>query len=784
MLVLHVCLAVLTATPADLALGRAWLPSRDALSAGQQAEVERLTRTLASRPLTPGRGKGAPAAVLAELRHASARTAAEYLPLLQRFAAAAGQATAGQWAELQPALVALVRGTLDAGLVYGRHIAEPWGPYGLRNYVGVFGQLRGCLGDDALAREFLLQGVQLLAGDPAKGLLSEVPLADTDFIHGYVNYFPALVAGLPDPADRWQLWACWRRYLDVALLRLELTDPDGGVRHHGMVHYGYSGYTIPGLVATLQPFRATDLRLAPAARARLKQNALWFAWTSQLNVVPNVLYARPGSNVGAPGPDFYWQTAQVVDEPYDRDLAGIYLAKQTRTADPVAQRLRAEGVRPYDFDGHRTFNSLGSAVHRRGSWLVALGGANAQAAHREAYGWLEDGTTYARNVCGGGTMVLLRRGDQVDTGFDERGWRWDHWPGTTAVEHAPSQLFAQYTWYGNQSSLGGGTTLGADGLWAMDYQPSNDDVPSHRSAFCFDDRVTFVVSDLKHAPPVHTTLFQHRLAPADDAGPSERRVPLERLQTLRDARGNGYLVHPGPGTLVDSRGPQSWLLAYKRYLKDPQLNPKATNSTNVRWVDPRHPEHELKPARGERYPQAIEEHYRPGTGNFALARIEHAAGSGCVYTLVPQATPGRLAALAAAPPYDLLRTSGTAHVLFDQPSGTHAYALFAAQDLTDCGPLRGASRGCCVMLRRAGRELQLSAASSDAKANGTHGVDALPAQGAGEPLVLTVAGNWLVAGSDNAGCEVKAEPVAGGTRLSLRLPWRLPLVVRLVPPVL
>ncbi len=816
----------------DLASGRPWLPARVTPPAD---DLARLTQRLATAPIVPARGRGLAPGVLDGLTEAVRRqwgiaadgslrgpgtrastllapadglSTADYLPLLGRFRDAAAKASAAEWPQVKALLTDLVAYTVDQGMAFGSAFAEPFGPYGLRNHLANFRDLRGCLDDPALRREFVLQGVQLLIpgqDDPSRSLLGPRPYGDTDWLHGYHNYLPQMIACLDDPADRWQFWGAYTWCMDTITLSPDLTEPDGGMYHHGMVHYGYSGYSFPGLVSALAPFRDTALRAKPATLRRLKEVARWMAWTSQMGSVPNTFYARPGANVGACGPEVYWTLAQFgsadAREPADRELAEIYLAKQPNAADAVAKRLLGEGYRAATLEGHRPQNSQGDTVHRRGDWMVGIGGWHNQRAHAECYGWLEDGTNYAPFVGLGGTMVLLRAPDgKVDTGFDERGWDWCHWPGTTAVRRSAAELFSQYTWYSSNSPLAGAVALDGDGVWAMDVR--SGEVRCHKTAFCFGDRITFVTTDIAGGDrPRLTTLYQQRLGDvgAGNLAPTlldgqrvdaldERTLATDAPHWLLDARGIGYLTEPGGGKLVVRRGEQSWFYPYSRFLRDAKQNPKAVNSTSVKWVLPgATPEQVLATPKGQRYPPQIEGYYQPTTGVFASAWFDHGAdavGSDNVFTLVPHATAERLAELARTRPYRLVGRTKTAHVLLDLASDTYGYGIFEAGSLPDGGPLRAASRPCFAMVQAADGGLRLAVASSDGQANGTDGVEMKPGAGggypiAGTPLLLTLAGAWQVASIGNPGCTVTARRVGADTELSLKLPWRLGLEVRL-----
>jgi len=319
------------------------------------------------------------------------------------------------------------------------------------------------------------------------------------------------------------------------------------------------------------------------------------------------------------------------------------------------------------------------------------------------------------------------------SGWSYDGWNWCHFPGTTALERPAQDLFDGYAMYGNASAFAGGTQVGDDGLWAMDFCGGSG-VQFKKSVFCFDNRITVITSGIQlekklHAPAV-TTLYQNRIQPGNELVsldgetikdfPSERQVDGEKAHWLIDNQGTGYFIPSGHDPLQLACRKQEWTYLAARYLIDPKDNPLPANSDYQFF--------RAKP----RNMTEIAKHYRPTTGDFALAYFNHGlnpADTLCSYTMVIQATPAQMAAFAADPPYQILQHDGHAHAVLDRASQTTGYALFEANpNIAAAGLLRANNQPCFVMLQGDGAHLRISVACTDIKRT--------------EPVRLTLQGAW------------------------------------------
>ena len=98
--------------------------------------------------------------------------------------------------------------------------------------------------------------------------------------------------------------------------------------------------------------------------------------------------------------------------------------------------------------------------------------------------------------------------------------------------------------------------------------------------------------------------------------------------------------------------------------------------------------------------------------------------------MVMGATPDTMPAIVADPPYSILQQNNQAHILYDRPTDTTAYALFDPQTSINhqSSILRAASQPCYVMIRREGSGLHLSVVSPDIEIT--------------EPIQLRLKGSW------------------------------------------
>ena len=593
---------------------------------------------------------------------------------------------------------------------------------------------------EPLVRPFMMEGF-MTAKRPALNMdasRSNLPLSWT------------LVANMEDGPEKLYRLRLLQRATSLSMARL--FTPDGGGMHHRCDHIAYASYSVPPIVQLARKLHGTAFRLDDTARERLRAfarahafgtvglrypgnlNARAFVGDSGLGSLPGIL--RELAEMGAPDGS----------GPVDREMAALYLAKVTDRGDKAGQRHRKLGIEPATLSGHLSYNISAAALHRRGKWLVSIDGSRSDHRGVEIYASPGTGNSYARYSCFGSIMILATPDPKsgkitaAASGYRADGWNWSYFAGVTSAERTFDRLASKRPGYvRNNSSFGGGTSLGEDGIWGLDVV---GDVKCRKSAFCFDNRITVLTSGIQPRNPKDravTTLFQLALnAPEEPVFvngasisdfPYEQEFSLEEPVRLVDNRGNGYYVHDTLGeTLRLRRSTQAWY-----YMSD--MRPDAPEGIQkLRRLNRLTPE-QLRTA---------SEHLRPRRGDFALAFIDHSekpSQKSCAFTIFVRQAPPE-----GALPYTILRQDQVAHILRDNPSRTTGYVVFEPEQELKEGPLRSSGRPCFFMARESEEgTLSCSVGSTDQKDR--------------SPIVLRLRGRWTVVipGAEDMECKQDGE---------------------------
>jgi chondroitin-sulfate-ABC endolyase/exolyase len=411
----------------------------------------------------------------------------------------------------------------------------------------------------------------------------------------------------------------------------------------------------------------------------------------------------------------------------DPQLAGIYLGC-SQADDALTRQFKKANVPPLQLNGHINLNGTAAALHRRKQWLVAIDGTNQWRRGIEIYGWTQS-NCYSRWVCNGSVFVLSQ-GDPITpaaNGYQQAGWDWNRWPGATSLVVPAPQLFKHYGAFGNQGPLAGGTSLSGHGAWSIDY--SDNDLSFKKSAFCFDNHVTVITTDITSPSPFPavTTLYQaalHKNDPptfidgsAQDDLDHQQTLEGDQLHWLLDHYRNGYYLHPGDDKIVVARQRQQWVAMYERHLRDPQDNPITINGTKIAF-------------RGEKPGEksgvninALEKYYLPTEGNFATSWFHHGVrpqGGSAAYTLVVDVSKNEMETFVDQmeagqdAPLQLLQQNSAAHIVYARKHNAYGYALFEEQGLQAVdSPLLAVDRPCVALLKTTKQNLILSVYSSD-----------------------------------------------------------------------
>ena len=681
-----------------------------------------------------------------------------------------------------------------------------------------------------------LRGLALLAWWTAQGgacLLEDFAhpngftlwgVANTDETGNY-EPLPCAVSLILDPVERLQRLQVVTRMVDK-LCDPKLGEPfgeDGTTVHHSMHHveYAYVG-GLRAMVHMAYQLRNTSFHVASETLSILKRTVFVNSFAAYDEILAPNQGGYTGQAYYLPTKAEAYQLARCGSpdgkQPIDSEMAALFLS-MVKDSDPVeytdaAHEFRAMGIKPYVYNGHVTMNAAAIAVHRRANWLVDIagmfGGRGGLESNTGPYYLGSVYSTYCRN---GSLLVWARQGKPPsiwNSGYNFSGWNYFCWPGTTA----PIAPWDSPHLRGNNSNtnlFGGGTTLDADGIWGMLYQPfrQNDDVHFHKSAFCFGNRITVLTSNIERGElrterPVVTTLYQNTFgagygtlgsgpdSPAKPVGVSPaqepswvdgkevREFPTETVlrsgtaHYLMDNKGNGYYIHAGGPPVRVMRHAQKWFYHMSIFAKDPEIANGPWNSE--KWIRWRDTAEGMNPT-----------NYNITSSDFALAYFEHGTeptAPACAYTLIPQTTPETVATLAnamsnpATAPYRILEQDARAHIVRDNESKTTGYVLFDAGKVAADGALQEVNCMCWVMLRdTAAGGLRVSVASTVLafwERNLQLQID--PAA----EIVLTLKGQWNIQSLDAdapKGC--RTELTGGVTRLHIPYQSYMPVCLNL-----
>ncbi|MEI7503019.1 MAG: polysaccharide lyase family 8 super-sandwich domain-containing protein, partial [Paludibacter sp.] len=287
-----------------------------------------------------------------------------------------------------------------------------------------------------------------------------------------------------------------------------------------------------------------------------------------------------------------------------------------------------------------------------------------------------------------GNLQMLARGTPISnfgSGFNQEGWDWNHFPGTTAAVLPMKELRADVKNIDADSgyeeellsdeSFAGSISLqnnqGAFGMKLHEHDKYNGSLHARKSVFFFDNRVVVLGSNIRSALPgksVNTTLFQVFLPKTENAievnGKSITEFPYSNTlksgqKELSDGNNNYFFVKQGSVMVSKS------------------LQQSLDQETDA-----------------------------PTQNNFALAAIDHGvAPTNASYEYMALIQP--TAALVQTTskqfanknqcPYIILQQDSLAHIVRDKATQTTGYVLFEAGSLKAKADISSVNTPCLIM---------------------------------------------------------------------------------------
>jgi chondroitin-sulfate-ABC endolyase/exolyase len=630
-------------------------------------------------------------------------------------------------------------------------------------------------------------------------MLQEHPMENMDWTRDRVTLAWALTANMDDGPEKLHRLRLLQRATNMSYEHL--VTPDGGAIHHACDHISYASYSMDEVIGLAVELYGTPFQLSDETHRRLKT----FAWAHGLSTMgaayPGNLCARVGLGTMDINVEKWLHAMADMTTPPVRDLAAMYLAKFASNTNGIVgetvQRYRDAGIEPFDMNAHHSYNISAAAIHRRGDWLATIDGSREPIKAIELYAWPGTPRSFMPNSAFGSIQILSKTRAMDEQGYTTTGWDYNHYAGVTAPVLPYELLMTQRKTeqVRNGSRFGGGTSLGQNGIWGLIFSRYGQEL-CRKSAFCFDNRITVLSSDIQplrkdfnvpankrpeaskgetQAFPTHTTLFQFALTDRTAASevngdsvstfPDTRQMALNQPVRLRDHMGNGYYVHSnGNNSLRVARQTQD---SYNFYSDANKQLPPETRKLIAKHMRP--------PALKQ-----VLEHCKPTPGDFATAWIEHKqteTRGTAAFTISVQSEP-----LSAPLPYRILQQDRVAHILRDTPSKTTGYVIFEANSNLSHGPLRTINRPSTVMVQEnVEGGLTCSVSSTDAAADavligkGDPQDPPFEAEASARSIVLNINGMWELTTSERDDLVSKHQD--GNTQITI--PYRDYMPVRL-----
>ena len=394
---------------------------------------------------------------------------------------------------------------------------------------------------------------------------------------------------------------------------------------------------------------------------------------------------------------------------YDPELAAAYLRLVSYTETPdknspdylpkastaheqkLKQLFEAQGFRPEpDPQGNLALGYGCVSVQRRDNWAAVVRGHSRYLWAAEHY---LDANFFGRYLAHGGMQILTGKPDEMVTfttsGWQEAGFDWNRFPGTTTIHLPFDQLRAKVMnvdtfsgmeemLYSDEAFAGGLSQAKLNGNFGMKLHEHDKYNGSHRarkSYHFFNGTIVCLGTDIENTNeefPTETTVFQ--LAATTPEMHDYWAAYKSDGQTYIDPNGVGYYLS------------KNTMKAAKYERNFPQVTV------------------------GERNP-------KPTSGDWVSLVLEHGKapkGASYEYAVLPRTDAASLKAFAKKPSYKVLQQDRNAHIVRSLTDNLTSYVLFETpQALPGEGLLQKADTSCLVMIREDRDKLLLTVSQPD-----------------------------------------------------------------------
>ncbi|TLX76459.1 sugar lyase [Labilibacter sediminis] len=522
----------------------------------------------------------------------------------------------------------------------------------------------------------------------------------------------ASILMMPDSPKKVTYLKCFSRYIDNGLQIADgLEDsfkPDGSIFHHGNHYPAYAVGGLDGAVNMVWCLNNTEFEVSRQGKENLKNALLTFRLYCNLQEWPLSISGRHPKGTGKLKP---WHFAKLATtgspdktETIDTDLAGAYLRlTKFDQADNYSKLFKETGINVEpDPSGNWSMNYASLGIHRRNNWMATVRGHSRYIWAAETY---INANWYGRYLAHGHLQIMAngKPVNNFDSGYQQIGWDWNRWPGTTVINLPFNKLIAdvkkvdqfsgfEEMLFSDEAFAGALSFENKHGMYAMklhEHDKYNGSHRAHKSFFFFDNRIICLGSNIENVNTdnhTETILFQDVLKAKHDtimvngnqtsSFPYSAKFKNEKLVWISDNQGIFYYI-PDSSNI--------WIEKKKQYSFDQSSR-------------------------------------TPTEGDFMTGVINHGkapknrAYEYCILVKpsIPEAKSfASLFKTTASKPYSVLQKDSTAHIVHDKKTDITAYALFKENHLLKKGVFQSVSAPVMAMSKMNNDTLQISICDPD-----------------------------------------------------------------------
>ncbi|WP_152287933.1 chondroitinase family polysaccharide lyase [Flavicella marina] len=527
-----------------------------------------------------------------------------------------------------------------------------------------------------------------------------------DYLNTQAYYHLLLIFMVEDLNKQATILSAYANYIGITLGQQDQEwgfKIDGTAWHHNGHYPAYGMGAFRNVPRIIQTLSGTEFRISEKGHANFKNAFLATRTYSQKmdygfgNAGRHPLEDNSIKSLKTPYLQMAYSGNPEGTEKIDREVASAYLRLWGRS-DALNRKTftSLNNIQEENLDGYKTFPYAATAVHRRNNWAAIIKGYSKYVWSSEIYVGSNRYGRYPAN----GTIQLLNEKGEAASGFKQKGWDWNRYPGATIIylpfdELEPNTPLLMFR---SAETFAGAVTLDDNGVFGMvlnESKGSNADgnevnvgfpgkLKAKKSVFSFGDKLICIgtgISSIDNENPTQTNLFQTSITKANpptytkkDKSITKSSYEKECGNWVIDTYGNGYHILSDSKVMTARKEQFSYHNKYS--VKTGKMDPKGKGQKETK-------------------------------GKFATAWIEHgmnpsnASYQYVIYPFLKQEEVKNFGKkIKKDNSYDILQADDFAHIVKDKETNTDAYVIFNASEPIKHGLITEVSEPALIMSKQ------------------------------------------------------------------------------------